>query len=378
MNSSARALTFSPAASPKHNSFVGYTSLIAIFTTLFAGFGFVGSSLIGMFFAFLVIIFSFEKIRIDAVQALSMVILSVYCTFALILADNNFVILQNIRYWFGVLLYILFFIACRDGRLISFGAVRFLCLSILLESLLVNMAGGTSELLHPGSNETGIIFMGWYERPISFAGNPGTSGIALLVLFFMTEKLLGVKATKLDWLLLFASVISLVSGTALGGLVLLLVLRSFDEPRLRYTLMRASIAILPVVYILFNTDAAFIQKFSLGYFIEIFNLKFQQIEDASSSELLNEFFGSQLVDVTATTSGDFGWLLLFTAMGWLGFGIYFLLVVSFYRGGKTLFPVLLLMLIGTTHYPSAMSPAGQLIMAMLLTFTPCFTKKSAS
>lgn len=375
MNSSARALTLSPATSPKHSSFVGYLSLITIFTTLFAGFGFVGSSLIGMFFASLVTIFSFEKIRIDSVQALSMVILSVYCTFALILADNSFVILQNIRYWFGVLLYILFFIAYRDGRLISFGAVRFLCISILLESLLVNMAGGVSELLHPGSNEIGIIFMGWYERPISFAGNPGTSGIALLVLFFMTEKLLGIKASKLDLLLLFASVISLMSGTALGGLVLLLVLRSFDEPKLRYALTRAPLAILPIVYILFNTDAAFIQKFSLDYFIEIFHLKLQQIEiEDASSDLLNGLFGSQLVDVTATTSGDFGWLLFFTAMGWLGFGVYFLLVVSFYRGGKTLFPVLLLMLIGTTHYPSAMSPAGQLITAMLLTFAPLYKK----
>lgn len=363
------------AVLPKRNSFVGCISFVAIFTTMFAGFSFVGSSLIGIFFAFLVLILSFEKIKINATQALSIAALFAYCAFVLILTSDKFVVLQNIRYWFGVLLYILFLIARPDTRLISFGVVRFLCVSILMESLFINMVSNGSELLHPGINEIGVIFMGWYERPLSFAGNPGTSGIALLVLFFLVEKLLNIKATKFDLLLLFSAIVALVSSTAIAGFILLLVLRIFDAQQLRYALIRASIPILFIFYILLITDANFIQKFSIDYFIEVFHLKLLQIEGISQNGLLNQLVGNQLVDGVAKTSGDFGWLVFFTATGWIGIGIYFFLITSFYRGGKALLPVLLLMLIGTIHYPSAMSPAGQLIMAMVLTFGPLYKKQ---
>jgi len=363
------------AVLPKRNSFVGCISFVAIFTTIFAGFGFVGSSLIGIFFAFLVLILSFEKIRIDTMQALSIAALFVYCAFVLILANDKFIVLQNIRYWFGVLLYILFFVARPDTRLISFGVVRFLCASILMESLFINMVSGGSELLHPGINEIGVIFMGWYERPLSFAGNPGTSGMALLVLFFLVEKLLNIKAAKLDLLLLFFAIVALVSSTAIAGFVLLLVFRVFNAQQLRYALIRAFIPILFIFYILLITDANFIQKFSIDYFIEVFHLKLLQIEGISQNGMLNQLFGNQLIDGVAKTSGDFGWLVFFTATGWLGFGVYSFLIISFYSGGRALLPVLLLMLIGTIHYPSAMSPAGQLIMAMVLTFGSLYKKQ---
>lgn len=342
---------------------------------MFASLSFVGNSLVGMFFALLVIILSLARIRMSATQVLSITAFLIYFSFVFVLADDKFVVLQNIRYWFGVLLYILFFIARPDTRLISFGFIRFLCALILMESLFINTVSGGSELLHPGTNEINVIFMNWYERPLSFAGNPGTSGIALLVLFFMIEKLLNVKAAKLDLLLLFSAIVALVSSTALAGFVLLLILRIFDAQKMHRALIFASFPILFIFYILFTTDANYIQKFSIDYFIAVFDLKLLQIDGVSQSDVLNQLFGNQLVDDVAKTSSDFGWLLFFTTMGWLGICVYFFLIASFYRGGKALLPVLLLMLIGTIHYPSAMSPAGQLIMAMLLTFAPLYKKQ---
>jgi hypothetical protein len=341
---------------------------------MFAGFSFAGSSLIGMFFAFLVIIFSIEKIRLDAMQVLSIVVVFLYITFVLFLANDQAIVLQNIRYWFGVLLYIFFFITRPDARLVSFAFVQFLSATILIESLLINTVV-SSTLLHSESNEIGILFMDWYERPLSFAGNPGTSGIALLVLFFMVEKLLKIKPTKLDLLLLYAAVIALVSGTAIAGLILLIVFRALNMRKMLYVLLSAIIPLLLIVYVLFNTDVEQIQKFSIVYFIEIFDYKILQIENLVQMDMLSRLFGSQLIDSVATTSGDFGWLLFFSALGWIGVVAYLFLIISFYRGGKSLLPVLLLMLIGSVHYPSAMSPAGQLIMAMVLTFGPLFKKQ---
>ena len=349
-------------------------SLLAIYTTLFSSFSFVGNSLVGMFFASVVIFFYLDKIKVDTFQAFSIAALLIYLAFVLILVNDKFVFLQNIRYWFGVLIYILFFIARPDTRLISFGFVRFLCVSILVESLLINTVI-SSTLLHTGSNETQTyLAMNWYERPLSFTGNASTTGVSIIVLFFLVERLLNIKVAKLDWLLLVASVVALFSGTTFAAFILLLIFRLFSLQQLRYVLMRLSIPLLLIIYILFNADVDQFRNFSIDYFIEIFDYKLLQLDGSLGGDVLNQLFGSQLVDANSATSGDFGWLIFLEVLGWLGVAVYFLLVISFYRGGIVLFPVLLLMLIGTTHYPAAMSPAGQLIMAMILTLGPLYKK----
>ena len=81
-------------------------------------------------------------------------------------------------------------------------------------------------------------------------------------------------------------------------------------------------------------------------------------------------FGNQIFSNVPATSGDFGWFIFFYTMGLFGFVIYFILLFSFYQGGRQLIPVLLLLLIGSTHYPSAFAPAGQIILAMILVIDP--------
>jgi hypothetical protein len=353
----------------KRNSLVGLLSAAAMYSTMFAGYSIVGNSLIGIFFAFMVIILSIDKIRLNTIQVLMITSLAFYFVLVLFLANDKIIVLQNIRYWFGVLIYILFFIARLDTHLVSFVFLRFLSTTILIESLLINTIV-SSQFLHSESNEVGVLFLGWYERPLAFAGNPGTSGIALLVLFFMIEKLLRIRFGMWDFLLLFSAILALVSSTAIAGFMLLLLLRTFSASWWLSYLMYASIPLLIILFFLFNTDADYIQKFSIDYFIAIYNLKLVQMENVLPSDLLNQLLGSQLINDIPTTSGDFGWLIFVTTMGWVGIGIYLLSILSFYNGGKELIPVLLLMFIGTFHYPTAMSPAGQLILAMILTFGP--------
>ncbi|MBU4400986.1 MAG: hypothetical protein KKE86_16855 [Planctomycetes bacterium] len=362
---------------PKRNSCIGYISGLAVLTTMFAGFSFIGNSLIGLFFALIVIVLSFEKIKISPLQLISVLLLSIYCAVVLFFALDEYIVLQNIRYWFGFTVYVFFFMARPDNRLISFGFVRFLCVSVLVESLLVNTLV-SSELLHSGSNEIGIVFAGWYERPLSFAGNPGTSGIALLSLFFLVERLLKTNATKFDLFLLFVAIAVLVSTTAMIGFIFLLVLRLFtgsSKISERLSLRNSLLPLVLVVFIgcvYFNVDVEYIQKFSVDYISYIYNLKFFQISEYSNDGLLDFLIGSQVYDLTPKTSGDFGWLVFLNAMGLFGVALYLFSLFSFYRSGKVLFPVLVLMLVGSTHYPSAMSPAGQLIIAMTLTLGPLY------
>lgn len=374
MNRPIQSTTQSLVMLIKRYSFVGLLSATAVYSTMFAGYSFVGSSLIGMFFALMVIMLSIDKIRLNTTQVISIASVSLYVVLVLFLANDKTIVLQNIRFWFGVLLYILYFIVRPDTRLISFAFVRFLSITILIESLLINTIV-SSRLLHSESNEIGVLFLGWYERPLAFAGNPGTSGIALLVLFFMIERLLKVKATKFDFFLLFAAIVALVSGTAIAGFVLLLVFRILGADKIRIALMSMSIPLVLIIYVLFTTDVAQVQKFSIDYFVDIFYFKMMQIHSLISTDMMSQLFGSQLIDAMPTTSGDFGWLLFVTTLGWVGLGLYLLLIFSFYQGGKKLLPVLLLMIIGTIHYPSAMTPAGQLIMAMVLLFGPIYSKQ---
>ena len=91
------------------NTFIGYISWFAIYTTLFATFTFIGNSLVGMLFAFLVIVLNVRKLRLTWNQFIAVILCVFYFTIVMSYSYSYVVVLQNIRYWFGLLLYIMFF-----------------------------------------------------------------------------------------------------------------------------------------------------------------------------------------------------------------------------------------------------------------------------
>jgi hypothetical protein len=362
----------------QRKTFISYISWLAIFSTLFAGFSFIGNSLLGFFFAFLVIALNFSKLRLSTVQFLVIIFCCIYFSFVIFISFSYAIVLQNIRYWFGVLVYILLFKAYPDDRLISLWAIRFLIISVIFESLLINIFHIDSGIFHYGSEHLELQQVGFYTRPLSFAANPGSSAFALLVLFYLVEKLLCINAEIVDVLLLFVAIIALMSGSAILGFILLLVFRMFDaKPNSNILWIFGLCFIVLLVSLLFYIDFSEFQKLNINYYVDIYNIKIIQFGDVSqTSNALSNWLGSQLSDDLPTTSGDFGWLLLYEAMGGVGVACYFLIIFSFNYGGRALFPVLLLMLIGTIHYPAAMSPAGQMITAMILILPDVYNKTS--
>ena len=350
---------------PKRYDLNWCVSCIAIYTTLFAGF--IGNSILGILFAFLIIMINGNRLKLTVFQFFSITFFVAYIFIAITFSLTPEIVLQNIRYWFGVLLYILFFKLYPDNRLISWWFIRFLILLILFESLLINIFNVDSAMFHSGSNEVGIKLAG-YERPLSFTGNASTTSIALLTLFYLVEKLLCIKATIIDLFLLSIAIISLMSGVAVLGFILMMLFRVYDTRTKQHGLWIGGIVFLVlIIFLLFYVDFSEYQKLDINYYIEIYYLKGEQVDFISRAhDDLSYLFGTQLNDIEPTTSGDFGWLLFYSSLGLLGIVSYFLIIFSFSYGGGAFLPVLLIMMIGTIHYPAAMSPAGQMITAMVL------------
>ena len=126
-----------------------------------------------------------------------------------------------------------------------------------------------------------------------------------------------------------------------------------------------------MVYISTTTIIGNIQAFSIEYVQKIYNLNINQLLSFSFKNSISFMFGDQIYEkFLPHTAGDFGWFIFFYTMGLFGVVIYFILIFSFYQGGRQLIPVLLLLLIGSSHYPSAFVPAGQIILAMILSIGP--------
>ena len=337
--------------------------VLATFSTLFSGYGFFGNSIIGIVLSTCAILISLDKLKFSMSNYLTIAAALFYFVIVIANSADQLVAMQNIRFWHGVILYIILFKSRFKDVLTSFLVLRILFSLVIIESILINTVVDSS-IIHPESNELRVSILG-YERPLSFAGNPGMSGVSLIALFYFTELRLRVRASRSDLVVLVIVSLAFASSTVLFILVLFFVFRLIGKVRLK-SLITMVFFLSLVFYVLNRVDYEVAQRFSIDYFYVIYENKLNQWMSFSSSGEQYKFFGTQLTDEAPVTSGDFGWLLFLNTMGVAGILLYFAIVLSFYNGGFKYFPVLLLILIGSSHYPAAMSPAGQLITAMIL------------
>ena len=87
--------TFLPYSFPKRNTFIGYISGIAIYLTLFASFSFIGTSLLGMSLALLVIVFNFHKLKLTTFQFFVIIFCIAYFAFVLFYSLSYVIVLKN-------------------------------------------------------------------------------------------------------------------------------------------------------------------------------------------------------------------------------------------------------------------------------------------
>lgn len=346
-----------------------------IYTTFFAAY--FRTSFIGYGFALVLIMFRLHRLRLTPLQVFSIALFIAYLAITLINSQSVGVILQNMRFWYGFVIYVLFFKVCNDSRVATPHFYYFVCATIILEAVLINTVINP-ELFYGFCNPTASkidvvqFFSVSYVRPWSFTGNSTMSVGALIVLYAIVERLNPGKLHFRDLCLLLGCVIVIMSATGFLLFLLMLLIRTlyakFSSFRRLLTWGTTLAAIIGAYFVSTMIKAEDFQKGSFEYISQLFYLKTNGLFLLTTMEipLIAYLLGLQISSASSNTSGDFGWLLFISTCGITGVAIFALLVYSFFLPGRNMLLILFLLLIGVVHYPIAMSQAGQLLLAFIL------------
>ena len=342
--------------------------IATIITSVFSGYKILSSTTLTTLLALMVIFIYMDRLKFSKVQVVFMVGFLGYAILAFVSVGEYYVV-QNLRYWFGSILFILLFKVIPPPKIDIYRYIlRIGCYIYILEALLINTYI-SSENIHYLTSDLGHIFFGFYERPVGFTSNPGTTSVFLIVLSFLIEVIEKRRASISDMFLVITAVVLSVSTTAVLMLFIYFIFRfvAFSTGGFITATVKTLAASIIILFSLFSLlsfgdKIENNQKYSLEYVNKIVLLKYDTIKDKTDLS----FFGSQVDSGVAQTSGDFGLFILIVVMGGIGFIIYFLMLSSFWNADYRFLLPLLLLLIGSLHYPSAFSPAGHVLMALII------------
>jgi hypothetical protein len=358
-----------------------YLFFCIFFFLFFSNYFFLGTAIPAYILAILLILASVKFIKFNLNQIIIILFLLLYF-FTLTIIDNNTVVLfKHIKYYFGFFIFIILFKINNFLLQINIKYLRIIFLFIIFESIFINFFIDSKELYVISHS---AIFLDFYERPSSFGGVSSITSSLIVCFFYFFEKHFGFKYKSFDFLLLIFSVILLFSLTGFFMMVLMFIFRFFSLKKFYIKdliflfffifciliLIGLSSLISPNI----DQDGIYVnyEKISLEYFFNVVDDKFKQLLYHFSSF---NFFSFDTITGTASqlnltiTSGDFGILNLYHAMGLSGIVFFFLVIYIFKEENVSI--TLFLLIISSFHYPVIMSPIGQLFSAFVI----CFNKK---
>lgn len=354
--------------SVKEMRLVEVLSLLALFSTFFSSF--IGTTILGFVFIFLIIIMKFSKFRLSMPQFIALLCLMIYMFLLFFLANDYIVVLKNFRFWLGVVFFILYLKLYDEEKISSRFFFRLVCFSVLLETLIINTVIPAPVFYN---NHPHAVLFVFYYRPLSFGGNASMSSAGLVCLYFLVSKYGEKKVTRIDQVLLLTITLLFFSGSGLLAYLLMLAYKNIFGKKInsRKNIKVITYSFLFLIFILiamFNLDYEKVPKFSLKYYSFLLDFKIDQYKQVINFDSAKSwFFGNQLTDLQENTSGDFGWLGFVSAMGLAGVFLYFFILCTFYRGNIFTNSIFIILFISTFHYPAAMSGAGQFITAFVVT-----------
>jgi len=340
-----------------------YLSLLSIYSTVFSAYAFLDTTLVGILIASVVILINVDKISFRPIEWFFFIFLFLYILSFVLWSNSSVVILQNSKYWFGLFLYLLFFKAYPNFSIISIYFFRILCFSILFEAVLINTVLEVSFLHGSGFHGHGGMF--GFQRPYGFSGDPSTSSSIIVSLLYLIEIYSGKKPCLLDFILLFGTVI--ISMSLTGVIIFMLYIIARRGLNLQQLVKIIPIVLLVIYWMSLNSINT-MQYFSVEYFLYIMDIKSNQI-NIHNIVADNILLGNQPYSDIPVTASDFGWFNMIETVGLAGFIIYILGVYLFYGVDNRYLPVLILMFIASFHYPAAFQPAGQIIVAIILSLS---------
>ena len=324
----------------------------------------------------------------------------VFCYWLIVLSFGSTLVgPKHLLFYFSFIPPLILLFTSDERGFIELITVKFIvtiCVLIIIEALLVNSSFISYMYFFPseGSSERVQMF-GFYQRPLGVAGNSSMTSVILIFSLSLRDAikksfsrtLYGNKAgdgidftanptSFLNYPVIFVSLSIFILMSGMGFILLLLyyVLLIFEKKTLNgrnvFSLLIILLALSGLTYV-WNYDFE-VNKFSFDYFIYLVEFKIIDVlgewANLNAGGYLKILFGGQidLDAIDVLTSSDFGYLVMYKAIGLLGV----LLVLA----TPLLFASSLIVFVRTTiffyasflHYPGLLSPPGTILFSLYL------------
>jgi len=375
---------------------------ILLMSVFFSETVFLDTSILSYFLILILIFFNLQKLSFTKFQYFSILLSLLYFVIVLILAENSvgksysnsslysFSILSNFKFYFGFVLFLIFFQLYEFNKnLINIlKLVLFLCcLFVYFDAVIINLFD-----INIHQEEHTAYFFNFYKRPPGFAGNSSISAISILIIYFILKKFYFIRFNIFENIFIFLTIVLLFSTTGFLTLIIFIFLLN-DVSKINFYLnfILYCLALFVLFFVSLAIDPDIAQKISWEYvmyvmsekifFFKYFFLSNDLIfsnhidlyfyekfffEVNHNLSCYNLFFGCQINVSNPMTSGDNGIISLYVATGLIGLIIFILLSLSFMNISKTNILYLIIVIFISFHYGFIFFNIGQFVYAYLL------------
>lgn len=309
--------------------------------------------------------------------------------------------LQNLLFYFSFIPPLLVLFSMKSKITPIFITKSFITIIVVLtvaEALLINSPlGSYLSFLYRDENMAAFTeFMGFYKRPMGISGNASMTSCVLIFSMVLSDsmnKLLPNDSTKRDETNAFfthttygvtVAILVLASGTGFALLLLYFFskLLSQIKPSKKHLKRMVGVAIVIAFTIygsLQSENAEDFNKFSLTYGELIYDMKSNDVMnniEGQNRNVSSVLFGTQVdQDTTSSaTSGDFGFITMYGALGVLGSILVlfapFLFITSLW---KFIVPTFFFY-VSFGHYAGLLSPPGAVLFSTYIYQLYCYNQ----
>lgn len=311
------------------------------------------------YFAYLLAITSFNTIKIKKQILFLLLLLSMLLTYHIGMAGKD--ALYPIRFFWGWLIFYLFFLHTDFDNALFKHLVRLLSVYTILEAIAVNTVIDAVSLPNYPSDKIAAyshFVTDGYQRPYSFGASATVTATILLSL------LIHLSPSILDYLLIAIALFISASGTG----YLLYFFSFFYQCYIwikKGDLFFICLIFAVIIMLLWVIESYMtgLDKRSIDYLYVIAELKQNQITSSLENLTGFELFLGKMSDRDAF-GGDFAMLSFFNNFGLMGLLILSVFILFCVR--KSTFMPVIILLLGTIHYGVIFFLPGQLLFGYLL------------
>ena len=393
-----------------------YIPLLLITTPFFLEYDFINTTKYYLLFLIFSSFLFIDRLKLENKEIFFFFIFLIFISFFIIIFKANFLILQSIKFWFGYVLIFYLFKVFDFKKIKLIYLLRIIFATIFVEAIIVNfyqLSYCRSSLIEQTSTlnsclsfiqnffhtEVGNRIYGFYIRPRGFAGNSTLSATIAISIFFYLFNQINFK--KIDLFLFFLSIIILSSLTGFFLLIIGFSLFYLFNKKIKTDLISIFFIIIVISILItffFNNETrnnfdyfktVFFQKFNFilylfdfkhGYKMDYsyvpeviwdnhinYNLMYaRNILLGVGPEIITyDFKHFSLTSFYKATTGDNGIRHLLFQYGLLGVFILIMSIIFLKKNNKCLISIIIL-LIGSMHYPAYGIITGQVMLAFYL------------